>query len=392
MKALILHRREEKRIKNGHLWIYSNEVNTQLSPLKDFSPGEQVLVRSSNGTLLGTAYVNPHSLICARIFNRNEGRLDYNLLVKRIKNALLLRENLYDQPFYRLVYGESDLLPGLVVDRFGRFLCVQINTAGMESLKNLILDALCKVIRPEAILLRNDSPMRTLEGLNRNIEDIHGTVPDEVEIVENGAAFIVPLKSGQKTGWFYDQRSNRKMLEPFVQGKRVLDVFSYIGGFAIEAGVFGASQIWAVDGSRMALEMAERNAELNGLGSQFTGCQGDAFHVLKALEEEEEFFDVIVIDPPAFVKRKKDHREGLRAYHRINELAVRLLAPEGFLLSASCSMHLKQLELMDVVRNSSIRNGRHAQVIIQGSQGADHPVHPAIPETHYLKALLSRVV
>ncbi len=392
MKKLILKRREEKRLKNGHLWIFSNEVNTEMSPLKSFHPGEQVEVEAANGELVGTAYVNPHSLICARLISRSLQRLDYSLLLERFTDGLNLRQQLFNQPYYRMIYGESDLLPGLIVDRFGPHLSVQINTAGMDTISKIVVDALKTILQPESILLRNDSPMRGLECLPRNIECVYGESPDEVELIENGVKFLAPLQTGQKTGWFYDQRPNRYMLKNYVKGKRVLDVFSYIGSFAIQAAVFGAKEIWAVDGSRAALEMAEKNAALNDVGHIFTGAEGDAFHVLKALYEEEEKFDVIVVDPPAFIKRKKDHQEGLRAYQRINELAVRLLQPQGILLTASCSMHLKRDELVDVLRNCARRRQRHVQILAEGSQGPDHPVHPSIPETGYLKAFLARVM
>ncbi|MEE4241673.1 MAG: class I SAM-dependent methyltransferase, partial [Desulfopila sp.] len=188
------------------------------------------------------------------------------------------------------------------------------------------------------------------------------------------------------------QRNNRKLLADYVGGKRVLDVFSYIGGFAIQAAVSGAREVWAVDSSRSALQLAEKNARINGVEKCFTGAWGDAFDVLKALREDEETFDVIVVDPPAFIKRKKDHREGLKAYHHINELAVRLLRPKGFLLSASCSMHLGRNELMDVLRNCARHSQRHVQILAEGGQGADHPLHPAIPETSYLKAFLAHIL
>ncbi len=201
---------------------------------------------------------------------------------------------------------------------------------------------------------------------------------------------LAPLHDGQKTGWFFDQRPNRAVLKRFVQGKRVLDVFSYVGSFAIQAAVFGAKEVMAVDASRFALEMAEKNAALNGVADSFSGAEGDAFEVLKALRQEKEQFDVIVVDPPAFIKRKKDHKEGLRAYQRINELAMRLLSENGLLLSASCSMHLHRDELLDVLRNSGRKLDRHTQILFEGMQGPDHPVHPAIPETCYLKAFLAR--
>lgn len=391
LKTLQLKKNEERRLRAGHLWIYSNEVNTTVTPLKQFSPGEQVLVRSHTGNPLGSAYVNPKSLICARLISRKEEKLDQSLLQKRISQALTLRERLFKEPCYRLVYGESDLLPGLVVDRFGDHLSVQLNSAGMDILTDEIVQTLKTILHPSSILLRNDSSMRNLEGMASEVIAAHGTPPSEVELVENGVRMLAPLYDGQKTGWFYDQRPNRAELGRFVQGKRVLDVFSYVGSFAVQAAVAGAKEVWAVDASRFALEMAEKNAQLNGKGDLFTGAEGDAFDVLKALRAEEETFDVIVVDPPAFIKRKKDYKEGLRAYHRINELAMRLLSDDGILLSASCSMHLHRDDLLDVLRSGARKTGRHAQVVFEGMQGPDHPVHPAIAETKYLKAFIARL-
>jgi 23S rRNA (cytosine1962-C5)-methyltransferase len=391
LKNLRLNRHEDRRLQDGHLWIYSNEVNTKETPLKQFQPGEQVRVETHSGKFLGTAYVNPHSLICARVFSRELRVLDHALLVHRLEQALSLRTRLFDEPFYRLVYGESDLLPGLVVDRYGAHLSVQLNSAGMEVLKPEIIDALKTLLKPESILLRNDSSMRQLEGLPSEIVTAYGTSPKVVELLENGVRMLAPLHDGQKTGWFFDQRPNRALLKRYVQGKRVLDVFSYVGSFAIQAAVFGAKDVMAVDASRFALEMAEKNAVLNGVEKTFSGAEGDAFDILKALRQDGEQFDVIVVDPPAFIKRKKDHKEGLRAYHRINESAMRLLSDGGLLLSASCSMHLQRDELLDVLRSGSRRLDRHVQVLFEGTQGPDHPVHPAIPETCYLKAFLARI-
>jgi 23S rRNA (cytosine1962-C5)-methyltransferase len=392
LKNLRLNRHEERRLQNGHLWIYSNEVNNKETPLKQFQPGEQVRVETHSGKFLGTAYVNPHSLICARVFSRELRVLDHSLLVHRLEQALSLRTRLFDEPFYRLVYGESDLLPGLVVDRYGAHLSVQLNSAGMEVLKPKIIDALKTLLKPESILLRNDGSMRQLEGLPSEIATPYGTSPKVVELLENGVRMLAPLSDGQKTGWFFDQRPNRALLKRYVQGKRVLDVFSYVGSFAIQAAVFGAKEVMAIDASRFALEMAEKNAVLNGVEKSFSGAEGDAFDILKALRQEGEQFDVIVVDPPAFIKRKKDHKEGLRAYHRINEAAMRLLSDGGLLLSASCSMHLQRDELLDVLRSGGRRlDRRHVQVLFEGTQGPDHPIHPAIPETCYLKAFLARI-
>ncbi|WP_447927080.1 MULTISPECIES: class I SAM-dependent rRNA methyltransferase [unclassified Vreelandella] len=391
-QRLRLNKNADRRLKAGHLWIYSNEVDTKETPLKEFAAGEAALIEASNGKAIGVAYVNPHSLICARIMSRDpEMRLDRSLFVHRFNQALALRQRMFDKPFYRLIHGEGDLLPGLVIDRFGDVLVVQLNTAGMQALSEEIVDALEKVIKPEVIVFRNDTGGRRQEGLEAQVEVVKGTLPDEVLIEENGARFVVPVLNGQKTGWFYDHRVNRAWLNGQVAGKRVLDVFSYVGGWGVQAAASGASEVLCVDSSSAALEQVARNAELNGVHEQVAIGEGDAFEALAALKAEGEQFDVVILDPPAFIKKRKDIPNGERAYARLNREAMRLLGRDGLLLSASCSMHLAQDRLVDVVRGAVRHQDRHGQVIYQGHQGPDHPVHPAIPETSYLKALGVRV-
>ncbi|MCW8841343.1 MAG: class I SAM-dependent rRNA methyltransferase, partial [Gammaproteobacteria bacterium] len=250
LAPLYLQKNEERRLRNGHIWVYSNEVDSNRSPLGQFEAGQQVCIIANDGKPLGNGYVNPHSLIAARLISRSTAhQLDRSLLVHRLNIALALRERLFDKPFYRLVYGESDGLPGLVVDRFGDLLVVQLNTAGMEAVKAALVEALEKVLKPAAILWRNDSSIRALEGLESYVEAALGEVPESIEIEENGTRFEVPLLAGQKTGWFYDHRSNRAQLQQLAHGMRVLDVFSYIGGWGIEAAVAGASEVVCVDSS-----------------------------------------------------------------------------------------------------------------------------------------------
>lgn len=388
LPPLRLKPHEERRLASGHLWIYSNEVDNDASPLSSFTPGAQVRVESHGGKVLGAAYVNPHSLICARLYAREAVPLDGSLLMRRLRQALELRQRLFDQPCYRLVHGEGDLLPGLVVDRYGDHLAVQLNSAGMDRLGDEVVAALVSLLAPRSILLRNDSAVRTLEGLERFVAPAHGEPPAEVEVVENGVSFVAPLGEGQKTGWFYDQRPNRRWLKGLVAGKTVLDVFSYVGAFAVTAAAFGAERVTAVDASAAALAVAEENARRNGAEERFEGLIGDAFEVLRGLREEGRRFDLVVVDPPAFIKKKKDYRQGRQAYQRINELALRLLATDGLLLSASCSMHLGRDDLPELLQHGAARQGLHLRLLREGMQGPDHPVHPAIPETRYLKAVL----
>ncbi len=392
LPALRLKKKEERRLQTGHLWVYSNEVDTEATPLKGMAPGQAVVIQASNGKPLGTGYVNPNSLICARLVSRDVRHvLDKSLLVHRLNVALGLRERLFDSPCYRLVHGEADGLPGLVVDRFGEVCVVQITTAGMETVKDALLEALDQVLKPKGILLRNDSSIRELEGLGAYVEAL-GDVPDRLEIIENGVRFQAAAQGGQKTGWYYDHRDNRARLNRYVKGKRVLDVFSYVGAWGVQAAVAGASEVVCVDASESALDQVHANAELNGVNERMTTGHGDAFDVLKALRDSREKFDVVVLDPPAFIKRKKDAKAGLEAYRRINELAMRVLERDGILVSASCSHHLEASALQRILLQSSRHLDRHLQILECGGQAVDHPVHPAIPETEYLKAVFCRVL
>ena len=391
-QPLILNKNEERRIRAGHLWVFSNEVNTKLTPFDQFEPGQLVDVQASNGKSLGIAYINANSLICARILSRDPKHPpDQSLLVHRIKVALSLREQFFEQPYYRLVFGEGDFLPGLVVDRFNDVLVVQITTLGMEVMKDSIIAALKKVLKPASILLRNDSSAREREGLDSYIESV-GDVPDTVTVEDMGVKYQVPIQSGQKTGWYYDQRMNRGALAGIVKGRRVLDVFSYIGAWGVKAAVEGASEVVCVDSSAQALEQVGENAALNGVDDKMSAIHGDAFQALKELREEREKFDLVIVDPPAFIKRKKDFKNGREAYHRINKQAIQLLNKDGILVSGSCSHHLSRHELQKTMLQSARHLDRNMQILIQGYQGPDHPVHPAIPETEYLKAIFARIL
>ncbi len=392
LAPLQLKKNEERRIRAGHLWVYSNEVDTRATPLKQFEAGQQAQLLAHNGRHLGNAYVNPASLICARLVSRDPAYvLDRSLLVHRLKVALALRERLFDEPYYRLVYGEADQLPGLVVDRYGDICVVQCTTAGMEAVREQVTDALEKVLRPAGILLRADSPVRELEGLGAYQETL-GTVPDEVDVRELDLRFSVSLHQGQKTGWFYDQRMNRARLRHYVEGRRVLDVFSYVGAWGLQAAAAGAGEVMCVDASAAALERIHANAATNGLTDRVASLHGDAFQALAQLRADQEKFDVVVLDPPAFIKRKKDAKAGEQAYHRLNQLGMQVLKKDGILVSASCSQHLAESRLQTILLQSSRHLDRSLQVLERGHQAPDHPVHPAIPETSYLKALFCRVL
>jgi len=393
LNVLRLRPNQDRRIRAGHLWVYSNEIDTEATPLKGLTPGEQVVLESAKRRFLGFAYANPQSLICARIMNRDPLHpIDASLLVHRLKIALALREKYFRQPFYRLVFGEADGLPGLVVDRYGDHLVVQIGTAGMERLREEIVAGLQKVIEPKSILWRNDSSVRELEGLDRYIEPALGEVPDRLEVQEGGCRFEVSPTEGQKTGWFFDQAANRDLLMPHVKGLRVLDVCSYVGAWGVRAAAAGASEVLCVDASAKALEMTESNARNNGVGERVSTLQSDAFDALRQLKSQGDRFDVVVLDPPAFIKRRKDMKQGMLAYRRLNEAALPLMGREGLLVTASCSYHMDRDALLKTVQQAARHGDRYLQLLQSGQQGPDHPVHPAIPETAYLKAFYLRVL
>jgi len=393
LPSLRLKANADRRLRAGHLWVYSNEIDVAVTPLNAFEAGDQAILEAAGGKPLGIVALSPNNLICARLLSRDVKHvLDKSLLVHRLNVALSLRERLFDQPCYRLVYGDSDLLPGLVVDRFFDILVVQLASATMERHKEDVLAALIQVLKPSGILLKNDSAARDAEGLERYVDTAFGVVPGWVALEENGVKFEAPVIEGQKTGWFYDHRMNRARLAPYVKGKRVLDLFSYIGGWGVQAAAFGASEVFCVDASAFALDGVERNATLNGFAEKVTCVEGDVFAALRELKAAEERFDVVIADPPAFIKRKKDIKNGEAAYRRLNETAMRLLNKDGILVSASCSMHLEEDNLQNILLTSARHLDRNIQLLERGAQGPDHPVHPAINETRYIKSLTCRLL
>ncbi len=393
LPSLRLKANADRRLRAGHLWVYSNEVDVRATPLQGFAAGDQAVLEAASGKPLGIVGVSPNNLICARLLSRDAKHpLDKALLVHRLNVALSLRERLFDRPFYRLVYGEADGLPGLVIDRFGDILSVQLATATMERCKDAVLEALQQVLNPAGVLWKNDGQARAAEGLDSYVEVASGEVPEWVALEENGVRFEAPLHAGQKTGWFYDHRMNRARLAPYVKGGRVLDLFSYIGGWGVQAAAFGAVDVMCVDASGLALDGVERSAALNGVADKVATVEGDVFAALKELKATGERFDVVIADPPAFIKRKKDIKNGEIAYRRLNEQAMRLLNKDGILVSASCSMHLAEDNLQQILQSAARHLDRNLQRLERGGQGPDHPVHPAIAETCYIKSLTCRVL
>ncbi|MBA3581844.1 MAG: class I SAM-dependent rRNA methyltransferase [Gammaproteobacteria bacterium] len=390
---LQLVKNSERRLRQGHCWIYSNEVDRKINQLTSFSAGQTVEVMDSENRFQGMATVSPNSLICARVYSRQaQQAFDAEFIKIKLQQAHALRERLGLSEYGRQCFGDADGLSGLVIDRFGGTLMVQIGTAAVEQQRDILLPLLIEIYKPTGIWWKNDSGVREVEGLPLYSEKAWGDVPDILPVREGNAIFEASLSDGQKTGWFYDHRDNRQYLAQFCQGKRVLDVFCYAGAWGIQAALAGAKEVVCVDSSAQALEFVQRNAALNNLSDSVKSLRGKALEVLRQLRDNNEMFDVIILDPPAFIKRKKDHAEGLQAYRRINELAMRLLPEGGILASASCSMHLSRDELTDAVRHAAVRSQRQAQIIKFGGQAPDHPVHPAIAETEYLKCAFVRVL
>lgn len=390
---LRLRKDQERRLLAGHVWVYSNEVDTDASPLKGFDPGQAVTVLSDHGRFIGHGYVNPRSLICARLVSRDRAHpLTPALWLSRLHDALTLRERLYERPFYRLVFGESDGLPGLICDRYGDLVSVQLTTAGMERERGEILAALEQLLRPRSIVLRNDTPIREMEGLEQRVEVVLGDPDDELALVENALELRIAPLTGQKTGWFYDQAENRRTLRRFGPARRVLDVCCWLGAWGLQAAAQGAEAVTFVDSSGTALEQVGRNAERNGLDAAIDALQGDAFDALRALRDDGAEFDLVVLDPPAFIKRRKDEKEGTRAYQRLNQLGLQVLAPGGLLVTSSCSFHMGRDAFLHTVQRAARRTERDLQLLYTGAQGPDHPIHPAIAETGYLKTLFLRAL
>ncbi len=392
--TLRLNPKAERRLKGGHLWVYSNEVDTAVTPLKGLAAGTEVVVETASGKALGAAVVSPEQLICARLFSRDANAvLDQSMIVHRLQVAQSGRELWYPHQCYRWVYGDSDGLPGLVIDRFGGVVVVQISSVAMEQRRQAIIDAVNKVAKPHCIVLKNDGKLRAVEGLPEYVEVVQGALEDDcAPLIENDTRFMAPVIHGQKTGWFYDHRENRAQLNRLVKGKRVLDVFSYIGGWGVQAANHGAAEVHCVDASAQALDWVEQNAALNGVAEKVQCWEGDAFAALRQLKDNGERFDVVVMDPPALIPKRKDIKAGEQAYHRLNSLAMRLLSKDGLLVAASCSMHLGEERLPDMLRIMGRELDRDVLIQHIGSQGADHPVVPAIPETRYLKAVFARVL
>jgi 23S rRNA (cytosine1962-C5)-methyltransferase len=354
---------------------------------KAVPPGGLVRLCDAHGRYQATAFFNRHPLIAARVLTRDETvAIDTAFLAARLKRALAIRTQLIGAPYYRLVHAEADGLPGIVIDRFGDALTLQVNTAGMEALTSQLIDALNAVVAPRTIVLRNDSAVRKLEQLEESVAVVQGRLDGPVALEENGARFFADLEGGQKTGWFYDQRDNRAWAARLSREARVLDCYAFAGGFTVQAALAGAAEVTAVDRSQGALDLATQAAEANGVAGRCRFVKAEVFQELQRQGEAGERYGLVIVDPPAFVKSRKDLAQGLKGYRKMVRLAAPLVAEGGYLLAASCSHHADLDSFAEQVKRGLQEAGREGRILRTSGAAPDHPVHPALPESAYLKA------
>ncbi|MBI5630959.1 MAG: class I SAM-dependent rRNA methyltransferase [Elusimicrobia bacterium] len=383
---------QEKRLLAGHLWVFSNEIHE----IEGAPPaGSVVEVYASLGRLLGVAFYNPASLIACRMLSWGPAEIGIDFFRGRLAAALAYREKTCSpETSYRLAFGESDGLPGLVVDRYGACLVLQILSAGMEACLPLIEQALGELLSPKGIYLKNDHRLRSLEGLAQECRVLSGSVPDKLQISEGGLRFSVPVGGGQKTGFYFDQRENRVFLRPYFKGRAVLDLYSYTGAFGINAAKFGAKAVLGLDSSGPAVELARENAAMNAVAELTTFEEGDAEEALRDFAENRQPFkpDMILLDPPSLAPSKKHLPKALRHYVKLNAWALKALPDGGLLATSSCSHHVSREIFIEMLRHAQAKAGRRTRLVSLKGQGADHPALLAMPETEYLHFALLEVI
>ncbi|HAU29953.1 MAG TPA: RlmI/RlmK family 23S rRNA methyltransferase [Rhodospirillaceae bacterium] len=380
-----------RRVSAGHPWVYSNEIDMNAEA-KALPPGSVVTLTDPHGHAFATAFFNPHSLIAARILVRKPDiAIDSAFFAERLGKAKALRDVFFPEGHYRLVHAEADGLPGLVIDRFGDTCVIQANSAGVSLCMDSIVTALEEVLAPRRIILRGDSSARDMEGMASEVRVLKGPESGPIEVIENGARFAVDPLEGQKTGWFFDHRPNRTFIKAIAKDRRILDMFCYAGAFSIAAAMGGASEVVGIDRSELALASANAAAETNGVSEKCTFLRGEAFAEMERLATAGESFDIVIVDPPAFVKSKKDLFAGLKGYRKMARLAARLVRPGGFMLAASCSHNASPAEFQQEICRGASESGRTGRVIHTGGAGPDHPVHPQLPESAYLKTMIMQL-
>lgn len=376
-----------KRARHGHPWIFSNEIAMTASA-KALAPGSLVVIEDAGGEALGLYGFNPHTLIAARLLTRNiEAAIDAGFMTERIRSAVQLRNQLFDRPYYRLIHAEADGLPGLVIDRFGDAVVAQANTAMIDRLSPPLIEALEQTLSPARLIFKNDSPARKLEGLELTTFAAKGG-EESLAVEENGLQFVCDPLGGQKTGWFYDHRDNRAFVAKLAKDRRVIDYYTYAGGFAVTCAASGASSVVAVDRSEGSLALAAEAARLNGVADRVSVQRAEVFADAEKRGAAGERFGVVIADPPAFVKSKKDLQPGLKGYRKLARLTSALVEPGGFLFLASCSHNVGVADFAETCKRGLDDAGRTGRILETSGAGADHPVHPALPETAYLKGIL----
>lgn len=374
-----------KRLRAGHPWVYANEIEMSQAARGLLAGGVVRLMAGAQPLAIAT--FNPHTLIAGRVFSRTSSvQIDADFLASRLARATVLRRQLYDGPFYRLAHAEADGLPGIVADRFDDVVVLQLNTAGADRLTEQVVAAVDRVVSPRAIVLRNDSPARELEGLDRFVRLAKGHVEGPIPLNENGILYYADALSGQKTGWFFDQADNRKFVGALCRDRNVLDLYCHSGGFSIAAAVGGAAGVTAIDSSQPALDLGAAATVANDVEANVTFRRWDCFEAAQEFATAGRRFGVVIADPPAFVKSKRQLAVGVRGYRKLARLAASLVAPDGFLFLASCSHHVDPAAFAQIVRNGIAAAGRTGRIIRTAGAGPDHPVHPALPESAYLKA------
>ncbi len=388
-KKLILKQSIGRRVERGHLWVFSNEVEDISG---EFAPGDEVHIYSAKNKFMGMGLLSKSSLIRARIYSRIKNqKFDLELIKNRLKSALDFRkENGISGESFRLIHSESDGLPGIIIDIYGEHTVIQILTAAAEKHKENIINAIHQIIAPKSIIERSDVPFRELEGLSQKKEILYGNPEMPCKIIDNGAIIFADLINGQKTGYFLDQKENRNRFLNFCPGKRILDLFCYIGGWALNAALADAKEVWGIDSSASALELANKSAEINNIKDKCHFIEMDVFKYLRASSEKGDKFDIIIVDPPAFAKTRKDIISAVGAYRDLNFRAMKLLNDNGILISCSCSHHLSTQDFYEMLIMSAKDANSDFSVIAQPVQPPDHPIHLQTPETSYLKTFFLR--
>lgn len=386
---IYLRRGGQHRVEDGHPWIYQSELDTIDG---DFQPGDIVDVYNFRRRFLGRGYINPRSQIIIRILSREQEDINREFFKRRIETAWEYRKRFISEPDYcRLVYGEADFLPALIVDKFGPYMVVQTLALGMDIHKETIVSVLDELFQPEGIFERNDVPVRRLEGLELQKGYLKGNFPTAIKVLENGIPFYADVENGQKTGFFYDQRENRVFLKPIMPGAEVLDCFCHTGSFAVHAALYGAKQITSIDISEEAIQLAIKNAELNGVNHICHFQTANAFDALRSMSDEHRQFDVVILDPPAFTKSRGGLEGAARGYKEINLRGLKMVRPGGYLVTCSCSFHMDRELFKAIVVDAARDIRRTIREVEYRTQAKDHPILPAAPETEYLKFLVVQV-